>query len=80
MDESIEISNEIDVKVLDYFRTEFATNFLIFINIITAIISFYLHLYDFSLHLVVVITKIVHELDNLLFLLLQSLVDPFPHP
>ena len=55
VDQPIEVCNEVDMKIFDNFRTKFPTNFLTILQKLSPLLSFYLHLNDLRLHIVVIV-------------------------
>ena len=80
MNQSVQVSNKINMKILDNLWAEFSTNFLNLVNKISSVFTFNLHIYDFWLHFIIVLPQVFHKLNNFFLLLLKSLVYPLSHP
>ena len=72
MDQPIQEINDITMQILHHFGTEFPTDLLSIIDIITSIFTFDLHLHYFRLHLIVILIEFIHKFHNVFLFLLQS--------
>ena len=80
MDESIEVDDDVAVKIVDCFCCKFTTNLLYFIYMEKAILLDQLLLEKLGLLIKVVHQKLVHELVYLLFFIFDHIVEGLFHP
>ena len=80
MDESVEVDDDVTVKIVDSFCCKFTTNFLYFINVEKAILLNQFLLEKLGLLVEVIREKFVHKLVDLLFLVFDHVVERLFHP
>jgi hypothetical protein len=80
MDESVEVSHDVAVKIADSLSSKLTTDFLNSINVIVTIILEQLLSQQLSLLVKIIDKNIIHELSYSLFFLLNHIIQGHFHP